>query len=139
MARSLFRSALIKARKLTVLLAFAFAAAAVSPAFAADKALDFKKDDHNKDVKVALRSVFTVQLPVQMGTGGSWAVASLPDILVKRSDRVKGGGTPGGTETQVFRFKATKKGSGKLSLALARPWESGKPPQDTFTLNITVE
>lgn len=90
MARSSVGSVLAQAGKLTVLFALAFAAAAASPAFAADKALEFKKEDHNKDVKIPLYSVFTVQLPVQMGTGASWAVASLPDVLVKRRYRIWG-------------------------------------------------
>ena len=110
-----------------------------SLALAADKKCEYTKEDNNKDVTLELYDVTSLRLPVQLGTGYSWKVASLPDILEQESATVKGGGAPGAPEIQIFRFRSTKKGNGKLVLANVRPWEKPEQPQETFTLNITVE
>lgn len=114
-------------------------AVAASPAFADGKMYDYTKGDANKSVTVEQLGIITIRLPVQMGTGYSWEVVSLPDALVQKGVLTEGGGLPGGPDVEVFRFRAKKKGSGKLVLAHVRPWEQNTPPEETFTLTITVE
>ncbi len=110
-----------------------------SLAMADDKKNEYTKEDNNKDVTLELYNVTSLRLPVQMGTGYSWKVASLPDVLEQESVSVEGGGIPGAPETQLFRFMPIKKGNGKLVLEQVRPWEKTDLPQETFTLNLTVE
>ncbi len=108
-------------------------------ALAADKQYEYTKKDNNKDVTLELYDITSLLLPVRLGTGYSWKVASLPDILEQEGVTFKNGGIPGAPEIQIFRFRSTKKGNGKLVLVNVRPWEKPEQPQETFTLNITVE
>ncbi len=126
-------------RRLALFLALTFAAAMASAVAAADRKCEYTKDDNNADVKLELYDVTSVRLPVQMGTGYSWKVASLPEVLEQESVYFKGGGMPGSSELQIFRFRSIKKGNGKITLVNIRPWEQSEHPQETFTLNIAVE
>lgn len=127
-----------RARSLGVLFALTIMASQVT---AMDRKCEYTKDDDKADVKLELYDVTSLRLPVQMGTGYSWKVASLPDVLEQESVYFKGGGggKPGGSELQVFRFRSVKKGNGKLTLVNVRPWEQPEHPVETFTLNVAVE
>lgn len=125
--------------RLTCLFALVLTLAAASSALAGGKTYDYTKGDANKGVTVEQLGIITIRLPVQMGTGYSWEVVSLPDSLVQKGVTAEGGGLPGGPEVEVFRFRAKKKGVGKLILAHVRPWEQNTPPEETFTLTITVQ
>ena len=122
-----------------LLLSFAFAAFMTSAGVAMDTKCEYTKDDNNAAVKLELHDVTSLRLPVQMGTGYSWKIASMPDVLEQESVYFKGGGKPGASEMQVFRFRSVKKGNGKLTLVNVRPWEQPERPQETYTLDIAVE
>jgi inhibitor of cysteine peptidase len=123
----------------TCLFALVLTLAIASSALAGGKSYEYTKADADKTVTVEELGTITIRLPVQMGTGYSWEVVSLPDALVQKGVATEGGGLPGGPGVEVFRFRAKKKGSGKLTLAHVRPWEQNKPPEETFTLTVTVE
>ncbi len=137
--RPVTSSSLGKAEPILFSLVLASALTMMSVTHAADKKCEYTKDDNNKDVTLELYGVTSLRLPVQLGTGYSWKVAALPDVLEQESVTFRGGGTPGVAEVQIFRFRSTKKGVGKLVLSNVRPWEKPEQPQDTFTLNIAVE
>ncbi|MFZ1110642.1 MAG: protease inhibitor I42 family protein [Rhodomicrobium sp.] len=142
MRRLTFGPAHAFAKTLAVLLALALiASVAASPAFAADKRRSFSKADDNSDATVRLGDIIAVWLPVQMGTGASWKVVGLPETLERNGVRTirAGEDRPGAAETQIFWFRAKKRGIGKLTLAKGRPWEFTDPPLDTFLLKIAVE
>ncbi len=141
MGRSFLRpSSLSRVIDPALFFACAFATIMASQVAAMDRKCEYTKDDNKAAVKLELHDVTSVRLPVQMGTGYSWKVASLPDVLEQESVYFKGeGGKPGGSELQVFRFRSVKKGDGTLTLVNVRPWEQPGHPVETFTLNIAVE
>ena len=128
-----------KAKVFMFSLIAAFSLTVLSAANAADKKCEYTREDDNKSVTLELYDVTSLRLPVQMGTGYSWKVSALPDVLEQEAMTVKGGGAPGASGVQIFRFRSTKKGQGKLVLENVRPWEQPEKPQDTFTLTIVVE
>jgi predicted secreted protein len=128
-----------KARIISTLLVVTLATVGGTPVVAMEKKCEYIKEDNNKDVVLEIYDLTSIRLPVQMGTGYSWKVVSLPDVIEQDSVTFKGGGVPGGTELQILRFRGIKKGTGKLVLAQVQPWRQSEPPQETFTLNVTVE
>jgi len=106
----------------------------------AEETVNFGINDNGRAVVIGLHDSFSVRLPVQLGTGSSWQAASLPGILEREDMKFEGGeGVPGGTETQVFRFRSVNEGSGRLVLMNLRPWEQPGEAQGSFTLNVTVK
>jgi len=90
-------------------------------------------------VELPLGRILVVELPGNPTTGFEWAVAENNDALLEpgessyaaESDAIGAGGT------FTFRFKAVAAGSAALRLAYRRSWES-VPPEDTFTLTVTI-
>jgi inhibitor of cysteine peptidase len=139
MRRLLTGCALFPTRSLLFFLALTFGAVAAFSAFADGKTYEYTKEDANKSITVEASGIITIRLPVQMGTGYDWQVVSLPDVLARQDVKTEGGGLPGGPGVEVLRFQARKKGEGKLILSYVRPWEQNRPPEETFTLTVTVE
>jgi predicted secreted protein len=72
-------------------------------------------------------------------TGYRWSPTHVPPPLRLVSSRYVAP-TPqrlGQGGTYVFRFR-TVAGTGRLSLAYARPWERAKPPLRSFVLTVRV-
>jgi len=105
----------------------------------AEEIVNFSINDNNRAVAVGLHNSFSIRLPVQLGIGSSWQAASLPGILEQENMIFEGGGVPGGTEMQVFRFRSVQEGRGKLVLINLRPWEPPTKAQELFTLTVTVK
>jgi predicted secreted protein len=141
MPRIAFGPARATAKTIFVPLAFAFAASlAFSTALAADSSRSFGRGDDNSEATIGLGDTLSVRLPVQMETGACWKVVGLPETLERDGARIVGDDErPGAIGTQVFWFRARKKGIAKLALAKRRPWEFADPPLDTFQIKITVE
>ncbi len=96
-----------------------------------------------------------VRLPSQVTTGYVWSVKSQSGGVVEalgepRTERQPGnagntgntgnaGDIDGGTEVQVFRFRAISKGHGGIVFHNKRPFEKDKPPLKTCTFQVEVE
>lgn len=96
-----------------------------------------------KPVLVRVGDEVVVHLSEQAGsTGYSWSAVTVPEILSSAGDKVTGPpenpsrplvGAPG---THSFSFRAVAPGTGRLSLALRRPWEP--TPVKTVVVTLTA-
>lgn len=105
----------------------------------------FTESDDKGSAKLSVGQSFAIRLPVQMGTGYSWKVSQAPEGVKTVESKVEdnaganGARKVGGSELQLFRFKAEKPGAGAVTLQYARPWEKDAPAAKTFTLNIEIK
>jgi inhibitor of cysteine peptidase len=107
---------------------------------AAGETRTFAKSDDKGSASLSVGDSFVIRLPVQMGTGYSWQVASVPaGVKAAGSSREGAAAALGGSETQVFTFAAEKAGAGAVSLQYRRPWEKDAPAAETFTLNVSIK
>jgi len=83
-----------------------------------------------------------VRLPSQVTTGYLWSVAArtggVVEALGEPQTERQGGDVDGGSEVQVFRFRAVAKGRGALTFHNRRPFEKDKPPRKTCTFGVEV-
>lgn len=83
-----------------------------------------------------------VRLESQITTGYAWSVAPpVPGFVtavgepeIERRD----GDVDGGSEVQVFRFRAESEGRGPLTFHNRRSWERDKAPLKTCTITVEV-
>jgi predicted secreted protein len=98
--------------------------------------------DNGRTINLKKDSLLIIKLESQLGTGYGWKVVK------NNSDRLEPLGEPdvekdenqklGGTERQIFRFKAKSAGSSTLELHYARPWEKTAPPSKSFRVTVRV-
>ena len=97
-----------------------------------------------RQMTAAAGNLFTVTLCSNATTGYKWsesAQISDPTVVQQMSHVAVGPqatdliGAPG---TEVWTFKALKKGASTISMDYSRPWEGGEKGTWTFTLNVTV-
>lgn len=103
--------------------------------------------DNNSSVTLKVGDALSVQLDSNPSTGYSWQLAPGDNAVLQPvgdpTFDLGPGKTPmpgaGGTET--FNFKAVGKGQTTLTLTYVRPWETNTTPtpQNTFSVNVTVE
>ncbi len=102
--------------------------------------------DNNSDVSVHVGDTLTVKLVSNPSTGYSWQVTAYDTQVLQQVGEAQfdlGNQTPmpgaGGTET--FTFNAVGKGKTTLTLVYLRPWEKDTTPtpQNTWSVNVTVE
>ena len=85
---------------------------------------------------------FTITLESNPTTGYSWQLAKPLDEKIVRS--VGSEYTPSRTDlagaggAETWTFLAVKKGSAKITLQYARPWEKDKPPAEEKTFLVKV-
>ncbi len=83
-----------------------------------------------------------VRLESQFTTGYLWGVAApsprVVEAVGKPTTEPQKEDEDGGTQRQVFRFKAVSTGSGTLTFHKKRSWEKGKPPLETCTIKVEV-
>jgi inhibitor of cysteine peptidase len=101
-------------------------------------------DDPSKPIEVRAGSEFVLALTSNQSTGYQWVLVDSAalgplqfvgkDYSVPRRNRNRNGA--GGTERWTFR--APSPGSGVISLAYKRPWES-RPPADSARFRVTVK
>lgn len=101
-----------------------------------------RNSDDGHVVKVAPDQNLVIRLASNPSTGFSWKVAVIdPQYLQQQGERVYEHADPqmiGAGGTDVFTFKAVKKGHTVLVLDYVRPWEK-KPAETTFTLNVSID
>jgi inhibitor of cysteine peptidase len=98
----------------------------------------------SKQLTVAAGSTFTVTLCSNATTGYQWsesAQISDPSVAQQLShvtlapQNTNVVGAPG---SEVWTFKALKKGTTTIHMDYSRPWEGGEKGTWTFDLNVTV-
>jgi len=95
---------------------------------------------------LAVGDTLVVTLPANPSTGYSWALTSAPAAAVLAApgepaytpDRTGGAPMPGAGGKATFRFAAVGAGSTRVVLAYRRGWETGVPPVETVTVEVTV-
>jgi inhibitor of cysteine peptidase len=97
-----------------------------------------------KQISVVTGNSFTVTLCSNATTGYRWSEAaqiSDPAVVQQLSHETvapKDTGLVGAPGTEVWTFKALKKGTGTIKMGYSRPWEGGEKDTWTFMLNVTV-
>jgi inhibitor of cysteine peptidase len=124
---------------------FAVAAALSAAAFAqagADLRPPVVVGENGGPVRLEPGQLLEVRLPMQAGTGYSWAAsgdgASLEFIDQTTLHPWGGAPTVGGTQTQMFIYRAIAPGDAVLRFAYRRPWEGGVPPAKLIEQQVTV-
>ena len=94
-------------------------------------------------VTLKMGQLLEVRLPMQAGTGYSWAASSDTSNLefIDQATLHPWGGAPtvGGNQTQMFIYRAIGPGEAVLHFAYRRPWEGGVPPAKTVEQRVTVK
>jgi inhibitor of cysteine peptidase len=94
-------------------------------------------------VRLQLGQLLEVRLPMQAGTGYSWAASSDSGNLefIDQTTLHPWGGVPtvGGAQTQLFIYRAIGPGEALLRFAYRRPWEGGVPPAKTVEQKVTIQ
>lgn len=89
-------------------------------------------------VDLAVGDTLGVRVRQLGGTGYQWSVVETPAVLTAASERREAGtaavGLPGAASDVVFEFATAASGSGVLTLALARVWESA--PIETIEIVV---
>ena len=93
-------------------------------------------------VSVQMGQLLEVRLPMQAGTGYSWAASSDTGMLefIDQTTLHPWGGAPtvGGSQTQMFTYRAIGPGEVTLRFVYRRPWEGGVPAAKTVAIPVTV-
>ncbi len=98
-------------------------------------------------VTVDASTPIAISLASNPTTGYSWVVTSVPDPAVLAADSPIDGvyvadavasGVVGAGGIQTWGFHAVTAGTTTFTAEYARPWESGVPPVQTFTVTIAV-
>ena len=122
-------------------------AAAATPAATATPSPSAGQDvtvtDANNGGSVSMQQANTlvVSLAGNPTTGYTWQVDPANALLTQLGDPVY---TPasaaiGASGTQTFRFQPTGAGATTLQMVYRRPWETGVPPAETFSVQVTVQ
>ena len=120
--------------------------AALAAAAAAQDAPDLRPPvvvgESSGPVRLEIGQLLEVRLPMQAGTGYSWA-ASGDSSALEFIDEVTlnpfgGAPTVGGSQTQMFIYRAIGPGEARLRFAYRRPWESGVAPEKSVEQEVTI-
>jgi predicted secreted protein len=107
-----------------------------------EKTITITVREKKTELKLAKGDIFELKLEMRGGTGYSWHIAKIDDALLKlkgkpaleRPEKPK----PGGTELQVFRFRAEAAGACDLELHYKRVFEKDKPPEKTYKITLAI-
>jgi predicted secreted protein len=88
---------------------------------------------------VPLNATFEVRLPAQLGTGYSWSLAPVAGVEQVGEPVTRGGGTPGGMETQVFTLRATARGRHGIVFTYGQPFAGGEKAAKAVRYTVVVE
>jgi inhibitor of cysteine peptidase len=104
---------------------------------------DFGNQQHiSKQMEVAAGNTFTVTLCSNATTGFQWSEsAQISDQTVVQQTghefvSPENTGIVGAPGSEVWTFKALKKGTSTIIMDYSRPWEGGE--KDVWTFNLTV-
>ena len=84
-----------------------------------------------------------VRLPMQAGTGYSWSQPSELSPSIEFINQVTlhplgAQGMVGGSQTQMFIYRAIAPGEVTLTFGYRRPWETGVPPARIVSQRVTI-
>lgn len=100
-------------------------------------------DKCGTEVGLKRGDVLVVRLQSQMTAGYLWANKSAKDGVLNEVGEMQIERTPsdldGGSETQVFHFKASNQGQTSLQFAYQHPWSTDKPPLKTCKFTVVVK
>lgn len=81
-----------------------------------------------------------IVLPENATTGYKWLLSGMTDISVKESFQPAGAGIPGSGGTACFELVPQQKmNARKIVLKYQRPWETELPPEDSFSITLSVQ
>ncbi len=124
-------------------LPFAALAVAATAQGAADLRPPVVVGETSGPVRLELGQLLEVRLPMQAGTGYSWAASndSANFELIDQTTLHPWGGAPavGGSQTQMFIYRAIGPGEATLRFAYRRPWEGGVPAAKTVEQKVIVK
>ena len=104
--------------------------------------LDLTEQENGKDLWVDRGDLLVFRLPANPSTGYGWSYsASKPGSLRQEGEvlREKGSnGLVGAPITEVWRFKAVRRGALAITFAYARPWEKGVSPVKKLSWPVTI-
>ena len=98
--------------------------------------------ENGKAKNIPKGAEYWVKLQAQLGTGYSWKVTSPESDFKALGAPVTedmGKSIPGGTEYQIFKFKADRISEAELKLEYIQPWEKDFKPAKSFTVKIKVQ
>jgi inhibitor of cysteine peptidase len=99
------------------------------------------QSDSGKTVPLKVGNTLIVRLESNPSTGYGWAPSgTVPDCLTQQGQgtfETGSSGLVGAPGTQSLAFFAAQSGSGTLTLAYVRPWETTQPAK-TFTIQVEV-
>jgi predicted secreted protein len=95
---------------------------------------------NGKEIKLNSGDTLVVRLAGNATTGFRWSIVSRPKALrlVRSTYLTSPPGRIGQGGTFSFRLSALG-GRGTLKLAYRRPWENGKPPAQSFSIEVQVK
>jgi predicted secreted protein len=81
-----------------------------------------------------------IHVPENASTGYQWVVEELTAPLQVESSELatSRGLAPGEAVERVVKLRATERGEGRLVLVLNRAWERDTPPEDRFSVSVSV-
>jgi predicted secreted protein len=141
------RQAIAAAVLVLLIIGTAVAAAGCGGAAKADGVVKITEADNGKNITVKSGDLVQVILEGNPTTGYEWTV-TIPDaskgVLPQQGQAVyaqqnTGTNVVGAGGAYTFTFKGATAGQTTLTFGYARPFEKGKPPIKTFTVNITVK
>jgi inhibitor of cysteine peptidase len=101
------------------------------------------EQDDGHGVILARGDDLAVSLKTTSGTGYTWKVSKIDSSIIEQTGDPtydqSSSSTPGATWNEVITFSAKSAGAGALELSYSRPWETNKPPEKVFTLNVIVK
>jgi len=88
--------------------------------------------------QVTQGQVLVVRLPGNPTTGYTWTISEAPEFLVPLGDPTFEASSEalGAGGVVSLRFAPEGVGTGTLTLAYRRPWETDQPAERTFTLTV---
>jgi inhibitor of cysteine peptidase len=93
-------------------------------------------------VELSVGQLLVVTLNSNPSTGYSWSLAQNSDssVLTEIGNEYIAPQTTlvGAGGKEEWTFKALKKGTSSISMEYRRPWETGTPPAETFSLTVVV-
>jgi inhibitor of cysteine peptidase len=122
-------------------LLFAVILAVASIVCSASKPLIISEGSNGKTLTVARDTSFTIALKGNASTGFSWNIRELDTtrLCTSGQGRFIGRDTiPGTSGTFYLDFIPVKKGVSTIRLVYSREWETDIPPEDSFSVTISV-
>jgi len=109
------------------------------------KSLELNEADNDKTVRVVTGTRIFIRLRGNPTTGYRWHVGEVVGRAVGAASEpayAQDPGRPaavGAGGTFTFEFRAGEPGKATIKLSYRRPWETGKPPAQSFAVRVEVE